>query len=163
MASLASSMAMVPAQASSIQLASPFESEQVQIETIKTFAEVLPENTGVSQEFRFGHPGIDITTPLGSKIYSLKAGKVIRLENLKWNYGRAAYIDNGNGVVTLYAHMGKVYVEEGDEVKADQPIGEVGLTGKTTGPHLHLEIRKNGIGINPRPFLALSKRVIAIK
>ncbi len=163
MASLASSMAMVPAQASYHPFPTPFEVEQVQMETTRTFSDVLPENTGVSQEYRLGHPGIDITAPLGTKIYPLKSGKVIRLDNLKWDYGRSAYVDNGNGIITLYAHMGKVFVEEGDEITTDQAIGEIGVTGKTTGPHLHMEVRKNGVSINPRPYLTLSKKSVARK
>ena len=53
--------------------------------------------------------------------------------------------------------MGKIYVEEGEEVTTEKPIGEVGLTGKTTGPHLHLEVKKYERIVNPRPYLSLNK------
>ena len=99
---------------------------------------------------------MDITAPLGTPIYPLKSGVVVRMENLKWDYGRAVYVDHGNGMITLYAHMGKVFVEEGDQVTTDKPIGEVGVTGRTTGPHLHFELRKDGNAINPMPYLNLS-------
>lgn len=124
---------------------------------VKT-AEVLPELTGVSQEFHFGHPGIDITAPLGSKIFPVKEGVVVEIGSTKWNYGRSVILDHGNGVQTLYAHMGKIYVEEGERVTTDQALGEVGLTGRTTGPHLHLEIMKRESRVNPRPYLALNRQ-----
>ena len=128
----------------------------VQMETIKSTVNVLPGNTGISQFYHLGHPGMDITAPLGTPIYPLKNGVVVRMENLKWDYGRAVYVDHGNGMITLYAHMGKVFVEEGDQVTTDKPIGEVGVTGRTTGPHLHFELRKDGSAINPMPYLNLS-------
>jgi murein DD-endopeptidase MepM/ murein hydrolase activator NlpD len=135
----------------------PFNQE-VSIETQKSFSNVLPEYTGISQGFHIGHPGIDITAKLGSKIYPLKEGVVVNMTNMKWDYGRSVTIDHGNGMVTLYAHMGKIFVEEGEKVTTDMPIGEVGVTGRTTGPHLHLEIIKSDNRVNPRPYLALGDK-----
>lgn len=128
---------------------------EIPVETRKSFANVLPEYTGISQGFHYGHPGIDLTAPLGSKIYPIKDGVIIKVSYLRYGYGRYVSIDNGNGIVSLYGHMGKVFVNEGDTVTTDKPIGEVGLTGKTTGPHLHLEVIKNEKNINPQPYLAL--------
>ncbi len=135
----------------------PFD-ENVSIETQKSFANVLPDNTGVSQEFHLGHPGMDITAPLGTKIYPLKEGKVVSVSFTKWDYGRSVVIDHGNGMETRYAHMGKIFVEEGDKITTDQVVGEVGITGRTTGPHLHFEVIKNGRAVNPRPYLPPIKR-----
>lgn len=128
---------------------------EIPMETRKSFANVLPEYTGISQGFHYGHPGIDLTAPLGAKIFSIKEGVVIKVSYLRYGYGRYVSIDHGNGIVSIYGHMGKVFVNEGDTVTVDRPIGEVGLTGKTTGPHLHLEIIKNDKNINPQPYLAL--------
>jgi len=94
---------------------------------------------------------------LGSNIYPIKEGVVIKVQYLRYDYGRAVWIDNGNDTISLYAHMGKVFVNEGDTVTTEKPIGEVGLTGKTTGPHLHLEVIKNEKNINPQPYLALGR------
>lgn len=117
----------------------------------------MPENTGISQSFHFGHPGMDITAPEGTKIYPLKDGVVVIMTNLNWDYGRSVVIDHGNGLKTLYAHMGKIFVEEGEKVTTNKPLGEVGMTGRTTGPHLHFEVIKEESRINPQSYLAFSK------
>lgn len=154
-ATLASGMVMAMPTDATLAADSIEYVSNIQIETISSFANVLPNNTGISQKYHWGHPGIDITAPLGTPIYPLKSGVVVRMENLKWDYGRAVYIDHGNGLVTLYAHMGKVFVEDGEKVTTDKPIGEIGLTGRTTGPHLHFELRKDNNAINPLPFMDL--------
>jgi len=129
----------------------------ISIETVRSLVNVVPANTGISQEFHFGHPGIDITAPLGSKIRPIKEGRVLSVNFTKWDYGRSVVVDHGNGLQTLYAHMGKIYVEEGEVVTTKDYLGEVGITGRTTGPHLHLEIIKNGSRVNPRPYLLLKE------
>ena len=159
---LASGMFILPGDQSVMAVANiqPFD-QNVVIETKKTLVNVLPENTGVSQEFHLGHTGMDITAPLGSKIHSLKDGVVILMSFTKWDYGRSVVIDHGNGLMTRYAHMGKIFVEEGERVTTDTVVGEVGLTGRTTGPHLHIEILKDGRFVNPRAYLTLIKGRLA--
>lgn len=155
MISLASGLVYLPIDQTVVAANIQILNTDIPLETRKSFANVLPAYTGISQGFHYGHAGIDLTAPLGSPIYSIKEGVVIKVSYLKWNYGRAVWIDNGNDTVSLYGHMGKIFVNEGDTVTTDRPIGEVGLTGKTTGPHLHLEISKNQSNINPQPYLAL--------
>jgi len=113
---------------------------EIPMDTRKSFANVLPAYTGISQGFHFGHPGIDLTAPLGSKIYPIKDGVVIKVQLLNWDYGHAVWIKSANDTISIYGHMGKIFVNEGDIITTDKSIGEVGLTGHTTGPHLHLEI-----------------------
>ena len=158
MTTLASGIFLMPPEATLASTSFQPNPIEVELDTQKSFANVLPANTGISQGYHWGHPGMDITAHLGSDIYPLKAGKVIKMENLKWDYGRDVYIDHGNGMVTLYAHMGKIFVQEGDEVTTDTPIGEVGVTGRTTGPHLHFEVRIDGTNVNPQPYLALGQK-----
>ena len=155
MTSLASGLIFLPIDQNVTAASVQIPQEELTMETSKSFANVLPEYTGVSQRFHAGHPGIDVTAPLGSKIYPIKSGKVIKVQYLNWDYGHAVWIDNGNDIISIYGHMGKIFVEEGDVVTTDKAIGEVGLTGRTTGPHLHLEIHKDGVAINPLPYLAL--------
>lgn len=155
---LASSMFLLKGDMTVVEAGYTPQEIQINLETHSSVAEVLPAFTGVSQEFHFGHAGIDITAPLGSNIFPIKIGRVVEIGNSKWNYGRSVLVDHGDGIHTLYAHMGKIYVQEGDEVDTKTSIGEVGLTGKTTGPHLHLEIMKKEYRVNPRPFLALNRK-----
>lgn len=155
MTSLASGLVFLPMDQSVVASNVSIPASELSIETQKSFINVLPAYTGISQGFRFNHPGIDITAPLGSKIYPIKAGTVIKVQYLNWDYGHAVWIDNGNNTVSVYGHMGKIFVEEGDSVTPDKVIGEVGLTGRTTGPHLHLEVHVDGEPINPQPYMAL--------
>lgn len=153
--SLASGLVLMPIDQTVVAATPQIPVYEIPLETRKSFANVLPSYTGISQGFRYGHAGIDLTAPLGSKIYPIKDGVVKKVQYLKYDYGRAVWIDNGNDTVSLYGHMGKIFVNEGDKVTTDKPIGEVGLTGRTTGPHLHLEVTKNNSNINPQPYLAL--------
>lgn len=155
MTSLASGLVFLPIDQSVVAANIQTLNTEIPVETRKSFANVLPAYTGISQGYRYGHAGIDLTAPLGSKIFPIKDGVVIKVSYLRYGYGRAVWIDNGNETVSLYGHMGKIFVNEGDVVTTDKSIGEVGLTGKTTGPHLHLEVIKNEKNINPQPYLAL--------
>ena len=114
---------------------------------------LLPQMTGVSQGFWSEHPGVDITALSGAAIYPIKSGKVVEVSISRFNYGRSVVINHGDNLSSRYAHMGKIMVQEGDEVDDKTEIGEVGVTGHTTGPHLHLEIRKNGRALNPLTYL----------
>ncbi|NCP47417.1 hypothetical protein COT86_03760 [Candidatus Collierbacteria bacterium CG10_big_fil_rev_8_21_14_0_10_43_36] len=158
MTTLASGMFVLPGDQTILASTNiqPFD-ENIVIETKRGLVTVIPENTGVSQEFHYGHPGLDITASLGSKIHPLKDGVVVLMSFTRWDYGRSVVIDHGNGLQTRYAHMGKIFVEEGEKVTTDMTVGEVGLTGRTTGPHLHIEVLKNGRMVNPRSYLSLTK------
>jgi murein DD-endopeptidase MepM/ murein hydrolase activator NlpD len=90
------------------------------------------------------HEGIDISANVGSKIYSTAQGRVVEITYSKYGYGNKVVIQHGYGFETLYAHMDIIYVKRGQWVRKDQLIGTVGNTGRSTGPHLHYEIRKNG-------------------
>jgi murein DD-endopeptidase MepM/ murein hydrolase activator NlpD len=153
--SLASGLVFLPVDQNVINTNIQTLNAEIPMETRKSFANVLPAYTGISQGFHYGHAGIDLTAPLGSPIYPIKEGVVIKVSYLRYDYGRAVWIDNGNDTVSLYGHMGKIFVNEGDVVTVNKPIGEIGLTGKTTGPHLHMEVIKNKSNINPQPYLAL--------
>ena len=98
------------------------------------------------------HYGIDLAAANGTNIYSANAGTVLKVD-LHWSYGVSVLIDHGGGIATLYAHMSERLVNPGDKVAAGQLIGYVGLTGNTTGYHLHFEVRKDGVVTNPRDYL----------
>jgi len=124
-------------------------------------AKTLPEFIRVSQGFHALHPGADITAKEGAHIYPIKPGRVLKISVSKFDYGRSVILDHGDGLTSLYAHMGKIMVDEGQEINDKTVLGEVGLTGHTTGYHLHLEIRKNGSNINPLTFLRSSNGKLA--
>ena len=98
------------------------------------------------------HTGIDFTAPIGTPIYATGDGGVERLKNKMTGYGKVVIINHGFGYESLYAHMSKIIVKPGEKVKRGQIIGYVGNTGRSTGPHVHYEIRKNGKPINPVHF-----------
>lgn len=112
-----------------------------------------PTSGRVSSEFgqRDGrlHAGIDIAAPTGRPIRPSRAGKVTRAARSE-SYGNVVYVDHGDGYETRYAHQHRLLVKVGDSVQPTTQLGEVGSTGRSTGPHLHYEILKNGTPLNPR-------------
>ena len=92
---------------------------------------------------------MDIAAPTGTPVYSARAGKVI-VSQYSGSYGNYIIVDHGEGYATLYAHLSARNVGVGAKVSAGQLIGKVGSTGRSTGPHLHLELRKNGEKIDPQ-------------
>ena len=99
------------------------------------------------------HRGIDLGAPVGSAIRAIRGGTVI-FAGWQGGYGQTTLIDHGNGVVSLYAHQSRFAVSQGARVSQGQVIGYVGMTGNTTGPHLHLETRVGGSAVNPRQYLS---------
>lgn len=98
------------------------------------------------------HHGIDIAAPIGTPIYAAKGGKVISA-GWAFRYGRLIRIEHSNGISTYYAHCSKMLVKKGDWVAEGQKIGEIGNTGRSSGPHLHFEVRLDGKAVNPTAFI----------
>jgi murein DD-endopeptidase MepM/ murein hydrolase activator NlpD len=98
------------------------------------------------------HEGIDFQGDKGTAVLAAASGKVIAAE---WHaqYGKMVEIDHGNGLISLYAHASRLDVKEDDLVVRGQKIAEIGSTGRSTGPHLHFEVRLNGVPQNPARFL----------
>lgn len=100
------------------------------------------------------HEGVDFAAETGTVINAAASGKVIYAD-FHPAYGKSVEIDHGNGLVTRYAHGSELLVKEGDLVVRGQRISRVGSTGRSTGPHLHFEVRLNGVPQNPGRFLAV--------
>jgi len=98
------------------------------------------------------HTGIDFTAPIGTPLYATGDGVIERIKGKMSGYGKVVIINHGYGYESLYAHMSKIIVRPGEKVKRGQVIGYVGNTGRSTGPHVHYEIKKNGKPINPVHF-----------
>ena len=103
------------------------------------------------------HYGIDIAGGVGAKVFASDGGTVIfagKATGTNWSYGNLVIIDHGNGFTTYYAHLSKVLVSVGEAVYQGKTIGLVGATGNVTGPHLHFEIRKNGLTQDPLKYVS---------
>ena len=112
--------------------------------------------TGGGGEF---HPGLDFKGPMGAPIFAAARGTV-SFVGQRSGYGNCVEIDHGNGLVTRYAHMSGFRTVLGKAVVPGEPIGLIGSTGRSTGPHLHFEVRIGDRPVNPRPFLEAMPHVL---
>ena len=103
------------------------------------------------------HAGLDIPAPAGTPIHAAQHGRVALADNLFYS-GNTVIIDHGLGVYTFYGHMKSISVAEGDDVKAGDVIGQVGATGRATGPHLHWTLVVDGARVNPLGIVRLGPR-----
>lgn len=101
------------------------------------------------------HKGLDIQGPLGAQVKAMAKGSVT-FAGLKGGFGNCIVLNHGNGFETLYGHLSKILVSPGEQIDIGQQIGNIGSTGRSTGPHLHYEIHKDGQKINPQAFLNLN-------
>ncbi len=108
------------------------------------------------------HAGIDLAGAHGEPIYAAAAGRVVRAERFG-AYGLTVDIDHGRGILTRYAHLSSIEVRIGEAVQMGQRIGGMGSTGRSTGTHLHYEVRIDGQPVNPRPFLDASRYILAMQ
>ena len=125
--------------------------------------EMLTSSYGVRRDPFTGaaamHSGLDFRGPIGAPIYAAAKGKVSYVGQ-RSGYGNVVEISHGNGLVTRYAHMSRFASRVGQEVAPGDVIGAIGSTGRSTGPHLHFEVRINGRAVNPRPFLEAAPHVL---
>ncbi|MCC6272555.1 MAG: M23 family metallopeptidase [Deltaproteobacteria bacterium] len=98
------------------------------------------------------HLGVDIAAPYGSPVLAPADGRVAFVGR-KGGYGLTVVIDHGGNLTTLFAHNSEIFVSEGDSVRKGQEISKVGMTGHSTGPHVHYEVRVDGNPVNPSKFL----------
>ncbi len=107
----------------------------------------------INSRFAF-HSGVDIDAAYGESVVTT-AGGVVELAGWQKGYGKTVIIKHRSGYQTLYGHLSKIMVEDGQDVKAGDKIGYAGSTGRSTGPHLHYEIIKNGKNLDPVKYLSL--------
>ena len=109
------------------------------------------------------HPGIDLAGAYGTPIYATADGTVLRAGWNNGGYGNMVELDHGRGITTRYGHMSAVLVHEGDHVTRGEQIGRMGSTGRSTGNHLHYEVRIDGRPVNPIPFMKSTDYVLAMQ
>ncbi|MFD1252132.1 Murein DD-endopeptidase MepM [Devosia equisanguinis] len=107
------------------------------------------------------HAGLDWAAPSGTTVLSAAAG-VVSFVGTKSGYGNVIEVSHANGLMTRYAHLSAFLTKEGQAVQAGTPIAKVGSTGRSTGPHLHLEVRRDDQAIDPSPFMDAGKRLMAM-
>lgn len=100
------------------------------------------------------HKGLDIAVPFGSDVIATAAGTVI-FSGQKGGYGNCVIVSHGNGLATLYGHLSQLIAKVNDKIKVGQVIAKSGNSGRSTGPHLHYEVHKNNMPVNPKLFMNL--------
>lgn len=113
-----------------------------------------PSTGQITQYYWGGHRGIDVASWVGNPVKTADSGYVVEVAG-GWSsgYGLHVIVDHGNGFQTLYAHLSSAWVTVGENVSKGQQIGAVGSTGNSTGPHLHFEVRYQGVGQNPLTYI----------
>ncbi|NBN62352.1 peptidoglycan DD-metalloendopeptidase family protein [Microvirga tunisiensis] len=107
------------------------------------------------------HTGIDFKADQGTVIRAAGAGRVLTA-SYQGGYGNMVEIEHPGGLVTRYAHMSRILVSEGEEILAGEVVGRVGSTGRSTGPHLHYEVRRNGTALDPSRFVIAGDRLAGV-
>ena len=133
---------------------------------VKTDVEFTSGFGNRSDPFHAGaafHPGIDLAGAYGTPIYATADGTVLRAGWNSGGYGNLVEIDHGRGISTRYGHMSAILVREGDHITRGEQIGRMGSTGRSTGNHLHYEVRIDGRAVNPIPFMKSTDYVLAMQ
>lgn len=143
----------IPPVKRSLVLASYQEQKEEVIASSFSKPLILPHPGFLTTRFSAYHPGIDIAIGLGMPIHPIIEGQVSEVGRDFFGLGNFVEISHQNGFKSKYAHIGKIYVKVGDQVNQENILGEVGLTGRTSGPHTHLEITRNGQYIDPENLL----------
>ncbi len=104
------------------------------------------------------HSGIDYPNPAGTPVFGAGPGTIL-FAGWKNGYGKFIEIDHGNGLVTRYAHLSAILVETGQQIGAGELIGKVGSSGRSTGPHLHFEVRRDDLALDPAAYLRVGQRL----
>lgn len=126
-----------------------FPLKETEIKYISSYFGYRPDPIYKVSKF---HSGIDFSAALGTETFASGDGVVAEVDKNEWGYGNMVTIDHGFGYKTRYAHLQKAFVRKGQKVKRGQRIGLIGNTGKTTGVHLHYEVLKNDVQIDPINF-----------
>jgi len=109
------------------------------------------------------HPGIDLAGPVGTPIYATAEGTVLRSGWNSGGYGNLIEVNHGRGITTRFGHLSAILVSAGEHITRGQLIGRMGSTGRSTGSHLHYEVRIDGRAVNPIPFMKSTDYVVAMQ
>ncbi len=139
--------------ASSLEVTLATQETVIEISAADTYFQWPLSRFGLTSRFSLGHPGIDLTAPLGTPLFPIAQGVVAWTQSQPWGYGNHLLVEHERGIKSLYAHLSKIAVSPGQEVSKATSLGTIGATGWATGYHLHLEIYQDGVPINPLEVL----------
>ena len=147
-------MAVFPASISAVQTNIETKNTEIEIKAISFNTQSairLPlDNFTISQGYHLFHHGIDFAATKGAPVYTISEGYVEKVERDRFGFGNHVYINHGNGLRSLYAHLSKIEVKENEFIGTNSIVGLVGSTGFSTGPHLHFQAWENDKLINPK-------------
>lgn len=130
-----------------------YQKVNIGVNFIRPISGIITSRFGSKSSIRSGaHTGLDIAAPTGTPIKAAASGTVT-FSGYKGSYGYLIVVSHGNGIETYYGHCSKLYYSAGTKINQGQVIAAVGNTGNSTGPHLHLEIRINGVSYNPQNYV----------
>ncbi len=127
---------------------------EVNLTTVES-VQIPVSNFRLTQGYSWYHPGVDLAALKGESVRPVMVGQVTKVETGRFGYGNNVTVIHPNGYQSLYAHLSKIEVTEGQTVALSDQVGQVGSTGRSSGPHLHLEISANGSSVNPKVLLDL--------
>lgn len=110
---------------------------------------------GMAGEVKY-YPGIDWGSPMGTPVQLAQAGEITEIRFDTYGYGWHVRAKHADGYLSIYAHLSQIYVKAGDRLEAGHVVGRSGNSGYSTGPHLHFELRLNGVPVDPQPLLSSS-------
>lgn len=151
------SVVILPSSYATVQ--TKLDTQLVEIEPLKSESLITEQSIRlpldsylISQGYHFFHPGIDLAAVKGTPVYPMMDGVVSLISYSRIGYGNHVLIEHGSGLKSLYAHLAKIEVKEGEKVTKQSIVGLIGSTGRSTGPHLHLQVYQDGRWVNPRAF-----------
>lgn len=130
-----------------------FGSPFIEIDWRKNITSKFGERNKINKAGKEVHTGVDIAMEQGTPINAVLDGEVILVEKSETGYGYHFAINSGKNTISLYAHCSEILVEKGQKIKRGDVVGKVGTTGNSTGNHLHIEVIKDGVPINPEKYL----------
>lgn len=146
-----------------LKIVSTKEQATLKLSTFYQFPVAPEDYKGISTEFSRRHPGEDIRAIFGAQIRAIQSGVVEEVSYESGGYGHYVIITHENGVRSLYAHMRRSLVKKGDVITLDTILGFVGSTGRSTGPHIHFEVRAGEAYMNPAYLLPKTSALALVK
>ena len=130
----------------------------IELTTTQAIRYPLDNAVKINQSYHSGHPAVDLDGNIGDLVYPITQGQVTQVIIDQHAYGHHVIISHSAQLTSLYAHLSKIYVYPGDQINTQTVIGQIGITGASSGSHLHLEVTDQGKHINPLSLLEINNK-----